>query len=147
MFSRPLGDFEPRLERIKSDIEKRLEKEFTPSPGLEKGLDSATEPAGILIRHAKPQHIVTMRGFAIRLGFPMNAPNLVKYGGKNAFKFGTDRIIESKVAVGAVTSSGNTSGVQTIYRLDWEKSYVLDDEPAIGVASNVVTDGHPEIFV
>lgn len=147
IYSRPLGNFEPQLEKIKDDIQKRLEKEFTPSPDLQKGQDSENSSPGVIVRHAKPRHIVTMRGHAVRMGFPIDAPNLVKYGGRTAFKYGTDRVRQSKLAIGALQRSGNTEGTTTIYRLDWEKTYILEDVPGIGVDSAVDTDGHPEIFV
>ena len=148
IFSRPMFDSPGLQQENTLDQDQKLrEKNLTPSPGLQRGRDDTSAPRSMLVRHVQPQYKVTMRGHAIRMGFPIDAPNLKLYAGRDVFKYGLDRYKESKIVVGAVSSSGSRSGVTTIYRLDWEKSYVLDDVPSIGEPSSPGTDGHEETFV
>jgi hypothetical protein len=88
---------------------------------------------------------VIMKGFGVRIGFSMTAPNLESYGGMKAFKVGTDVITERKMAISPVITGGRTRKVPTLYRLDWEKTYVLDGVPD-GMENPAKTDGVPEQF-
>lgn len=71
---------------------------------------------------------VVLSGKAHRVGYRINAPNLVSYGGMKAVKIGTDEIVER-----VSPSRKVRNGVVSEYFLAWRKRYILTvpdpDEP------------------
>lgn len=82
---------------------------------------------------------VTMRGNAVRIGYPINAPELVAVGESPVAKYGTDRIIPQSRPSGFKQGSEKVS----IYKLSWRKSYVLTKSPK---GWTVQSTGLPQIY-
>ena len=96
-----------------------------------------------IINPSSTQYTITMRGSAIRVGFGIDAPNLVSYGGQAAYKTG-EKVREQVLQVSPVVKNENNNDVSpSIYRLDWEKTYILAGKPA---NSNKATDAIPERY-
>lgn len=82
---------------------------------------------------------VTMRGSAVRIGYPINAPELISIGGAPVAKYGTDRIVPESKPSGFKKGSEKVS----IYKLSWRKSYIITTTPANW---KVETTGLPQIY-
>jgi hypothetical protein len=68
---------------------------------------------------------VTMRGSAVRIGYPINAPELISIGGAPVAKYGTDKIVPESKPSGFKKGSEKVS----IYKLSWRKSYIITTTP------------------
>lgn len=82
---------------------------------------------------------VTMIGNAVRIGYPINAPELVAVGGAPVAKYGTDRIEPQSRPSGFKKGSEKVS----IYKLSWRKSYIITTNPQ---GWTVATTGLPQAY-
>lgn len=83
---------------------------------------------------------ITMRGSAVRIGYPVNAPELISIGGAKVAKYGTDKIVPESKPSGFKNGSERVS----IYKLSWRKSYIITTTPKNWA---VETTGLPQLFM
>ena len=92
--------------------------------------------------YAEAVTYVKMIGSATRIGYPINAPNLLSIGGYTAVSIGQDIIIPESKPIGLVKFQ-NGAGC-SIHRLSWERNYAINGN--IRDFSNVRTTGRAEFY-
>lgn len=114
----------------------------TDSPNINQNdqQSSGTEKK-VSLRQIRPNvYKIVYSGKFIRAGFPPPIPELKSVGGVNAFKIGTDSIIQKVLGVGTDVQSGNPL---TLYGLSWRKEYILESPPING---SIDADGHIGLY-
>lgn len=86
-------------------------------------------------------YVLTMMGYAVRLGHPPRVPSVQSVGGLAVTKIGCDEIRPFIVGSGIDVSTGRD---YSIHGLMWKKQYAL---PSVPPNSRVVSDGHTPIYV
>ncbi len=117
----------------------------TPETGLSTGEQATSSWMRPDIQSAiEPIQRITMRGKAVRIGYPINPPELLTVGGTPVYKIGKDKVVPRKIASG-FTKNGE---VTNIYLLTWERSYILSGPPTrSGDAKwDLQSTGHPELY-
>lgn len=94
--------------------------------------DSASET--FVESRGSPTYIVRMKGFAVRIGYPIKTPTLVSIGGIKATRIGSPREHTGTVHAGECP----------IYAKSWIVEYALDNLPGGDLAKSAVTNGVPE---
>lgn len=131
----------PPMEEVVTDIP----EEFEPTPNT-KPIEDPSAEADTTLKTPQASstsdaiYKVTMTGSAIRVGYGITPPNLVKYGGRKAIKTGTDYVEPRVVGIGSDLATGRE---YTIYACRWRKSYLLDGKPG----NNTTDSSHdPRIY-
>lgn len=119
--------------------ESQLEIDPTASDGDSASID--------LQRNERGYVLVRMDGWATRLGYPINAPNLISVSGVKAYKYGTDILQPENQPLGfsGRTADGTNLGAVNLHKLRWSKTYVLDRVPQKW--KDTITSGHPQFYV
>ena len=107
---------------------------------VENGYQSPSTVTGLpksIVHRVRPNtHIITMTGYATRLGIPPQVPNVNSFGGLPVYKIGTDKIRPVLLGGGIDLINGST---YSVHGLAWQKQYVVYGTPS---KYSVVTDGH-----
>ena len=91
------------------------------------------------LRNRKDQTLITMTGFAIRDGYPVRPPKLLRYGGQVATRVGERNLKQQQFSV----NMGD--GTQRVYyRLDWELEYVTTRKPKTLRSQST---GEPDLYL
>lgn len=114
---------------LKTDSESYAHKPLTRPESYSPGEMTAASQAGsnphgdtvppIFHRRTQSGYYVRMFGWAMRAGFPIPEPELLKYGGRKATPVGKGEF--SHVTIGQFTAP--------VYLAQWDKLYVLDGTP------------------
>lgn len=123
--------------------EKKLQ--LSPAELVSKGSDR--QPYAVDYQtNEEPIVYVRLIGSAMRLGYPINAPQLESIGGVTAVKYGTDVLSPESQPLGfsGRTVDGKQLKSVNMHRLSWEKTYMIN-----GLPSNWLTKmtGHPQFYV
>lgn len=86
-------------------------------------------------------YILTMSGYAIRLGFPPSVPGVETYGDLPVTKVGEDIIKPMLLGGGIDVTTGKD---YSIHGLVWKKQYILPSQP---LNNKIKSDGHSPIYV
>lgn len=109
------------------------------TPGWDKGNPKSyktVEPS----TGAEPVTVVTMYGSATRIGYAINAPELMSVGGAPAKKYGRDIVTPSSQMSGFIGKDGQPV---RMHYLTWRRQYILTGQPKNWRTKST---GHPEIY-
>lgn len=121
MVNVPLSNEQMRVETERKDASDASEPSLVPD--INQGLtsDNALTSLVSVFNPVARSYRVVLSGKASRLGYRINPPNLLSYGGMTAVKIGVDEVFEKTTPAG---KDINNQEMRTHY-LAWRKVYVL----------------------